>query len=49
MRPLHAERHLDGEYSRIVRRAIDEEMHFSYFLMSAPRFDELLHRIETHT
>lgn len=36
-RPLHAERCLHGEYSHIVRlmHAIDGEMHFSYFCMSA--------------
>lgn len=46
--PLHATRHRDGECIALVKqmRAMDEEMHFGYFRMSAHRFDDLAQRIE---
>ncbi|CAM4735700.1 unnamed protein product [Leuciscus chuanchicus] len=50
VRPLNATRQIDGEYSVLVKemRAMDEQMHFGYFRMSAQRFDDLLHRIRPY-
>ncbi|XP_069385141.1 putative nuclease HARBI1 [Paralichthys olivaceus] len=48
VRPPNEDRSVLGEFSVLVKpmRTLDEGMHFSYFGMSAHRFDDLLRRVE---
>ena len=47
MRPLNTTRDQDGEFVSLVLPiwSLDEERHFQYFRMSAPKFDDLLSRV----
>ena len=47
MRPLNTTRDQDGEFVSLVlpMRSLDEERHFQYFRMSAPKFDDLVSRV----
>ena len=47
VRPLNTTRDRDGEFVSLVlpMRSLDEERHFQYFRMSAPKFDDLLSRV----
>ena len=47
VRPLNTTRDQDGEFVSLVlpMRSMDEERHFQYFRMSAPKFDDLLSRV----
>ena len=47
VRPLNTTRDLDGEFVSLglPMRSLDEERHFQYFRMSAPKFDDLLSRV----
>ncbi|KAM4618365.1 uncharacterized protein ACJ7VT_007767 [Polymixia lowei] len=48
--PLNKRRKEEGEYSILVQemRTMDDELHFSYFRMSAARFDDLKNRLEPY-
>ena len=47
VRPLNTTRDQDGEFVSLVlpMRSLDEERHFQYFRMSAPKFDDLVSRV----